>query len=188
MTGAHSAKLKWRKPRKLNGRIVLFKIKMLWRYKNIQGNYKETTRKIPAKMTTRERRGRFRRDVLDYAVLQLGPAREIELRRMQPFAFISMWVSEGTGALNTEVFWSPWSNNYTVETSEGGNKLSIKLTEVLQAKSVFFSSVHYFFILQSCCQFRILLNINQFIQILQAIPSCVLKFKGKKAKKNNFPI
>lgn len=119
MTGAHSARLKWKKPRKLNGRIVLFKIKMLWRYKNIQGNYKETTRKIPAKMTTRERRGRFRRDVLDYAVLQLEPARKIELRRMQPFAFISIWVSEGTGALNTEVFWSPWSNNYTVETSEG---------------------------------------------------------------------
>ncbi|XP_068677246.1 receptor-type tyrosine-protein phosphatase S-like isoform X2 [Montipora foliosa] len=119
MTGAHSARLKWRKPRKFNGRIVLFKIKMLWRYKNIQGNYKETTRKIPAKVTTRERRGRFRRDVLDYAVLQLEPTREIELKGMQPFAFISIWVSEGTGALNTEVFWSPWSNNYTVETSEG---------------------------------------------------------------------
>ncbi|XP_015755643.1 PREDICTED: receptor-type tyrosine-protein phosphatase epsilon-like [Acropora digitifera] len=118
MTGAHSATLWWRKPRQLNGKILLFKIRMRWRYKNVKGTYRFITKKIPAKVTPRERR-RLRRYMMDYRVLRLEPVREIQLMRIQPFAFISVHVSEGTGITENEVFWSPWSNNYTLQTLEG---------------------------------------------------------------------
>lgn len=118
MTGAHSATLWWRKPRQLNGKILLFKIRMRWRYKNVKGTYRFLTKKIPAKVTPRERR-RLRRYMMDYRVLRLEPVREIQLTRIQPFAFISVHVSEGTGITENEVFWSPWSNNYTLQTLEG---------------------------------------------------------------------
>ncbi|KAK2554980.1 Receptor-type tyrosine-protein phosphatase delta [Acropora cervicornis] len=131
MTGAHSATLRWRKPRQLNGKILLFKIRMRWRYKNVKGTYRFITKKIPAKVTPRERR-RLRRHMMDYRVLRLEPVREIQLTRIQPFAFISVHVSEGTGITDNEVFWSPWSNNYTVQTLEGELKqnkgASVKVT------------------------------------------------------------
>lgn len=126
MTGAHSATLRWRKPLQLNGKILLFKIRMRWRYKNVKGNYRFITKKIPAEVITRKRR-RLRRYVMDYRVVSLEPVREIQLTRIQPFAFISVHVSEGAGNTEKEVFWSPWSNNYTLQTLEGGTSVLIKM-------------------------------------------------------------
>ena len=120
-TGDYSVQLRWKKPRELNGIIVMFKVRMLWRFKNVKGDYKYTTRLIPAKVTARAGRRRFRRDMSDYRVLHLEPFREIELKRVQPFAIISIRVSEGTRDSNNAVMWSPLSNNQTIETMEGGN-------------------------------------------------------------------
>ena len=119
-TGAYSVVLRWKKPRELNGIIVWFKVRMVWRFKNVKGDYKDTTRTIPAKVTARAGRRRFRRDTSDYRVLRLEPFREIELKRVQPFALISIQVSEGTTDSNNKVMWSPLSNNQTIETMEGG--------------------------------------------------------------------
>ena len=119
-TGAYSVQLRWKKPRELNGIIVLFKVRMFWRFKNVKGDYKYITHIIPAKVTARAGRRRFRRDTSDYRVLRLEPFREIELKRVQPFALISIRVSEGTRDSNNDVMWSPLSNNQTIETMEGG--------------------------------------------------------------------
>ena len=89
----------------------------------MKGDYKYTTRVIPAKVTTRAGRRRFTRDVSDYTVLRLEPYREIELKRVQPFAIISIRVSEGTRDTNNDVMWSPLSNNQTIETMEGGKAI-----------------------------------------------------------------
>lgn len=148
MTGAHSATLWWRKPRQLNGKILLFKIRMRWRYKNVKGTYRFITKKIPAKVTPRERR-RLRRYMMDYRVLRLEPVREIQLTRIQPFAFISVHVSEGTGITENEVFWSPWSNNYTLQTLEGGTTVLMKMnanvigTECLEIRCSFESTMSF---------------------------------------------
>ena len=92
----------------------------------MKGTYRFITRKIPAKVTSRERRS-LRRYMMEYRVLRLEPVREIQLMRIQPFAFISVHVSEGTGITENEVFWSPWSNNYTLQTLEGGTNILMKM-------------------------------------------------------------
>ena len=97
--------------------MVLFKIRMLWRFKNVKGEYKRTERIVPAKVT---RRARKRRSANDYTVLQLEPKRKIELQNLQPFAIISIRVAEGTRDAQNKVLWGPFSNNQTVETEEGG--------------------------------------------------------------------
>lgn len=105
----------------------------------MKGTYRFITRKIPAKVTSRERRS-LRRYMMEYRVLRLDPVREIQLMRIQPFAFISVHVSEGTGITENEVFWSPWSNNYTLQTLEGGNNILMKMnakvigTEYLESR------------------------------------------------------
>lgn len=91
----------------------------------MKGNYRFITKKIPAEVITGKRR--LRRYVMDYRVVSLEPVREIQLTRIQPFAFISVHVSEGTGNTENEVFWSPWSNNYTLQTLEGGTSVLIKM-------------------------------------------------------------
>ena len=119
-TGPHSVRLKWKKPKDLNGVVVLFKIRMLWRFKNVKGEYKRTELTVPAKVTRRARKRRSANGRPDYTVLQLEPEREIELRNLQPFAIISIRVAEGTRDAQNRVLWGPFSNNQTVETEEGG--------------------------------------------------------------------
>jgi len=113
-------RLKWKKPKDLNGVVVLFKIRMLWRFKNVKGEYKRTERIVPAKVTRRARKRRSANGRPDYTVLRLEPEREIELRNLQPFAIISIRVAEGTRDAQNKVLWGPFSNNQTVETEEGG--------------------------------------------------------------------
>lgn len=91
----------------------------------MKGDYKYTTRIIPAKVTTRAGRRRFTRDVADFAVLSLEPFREIELKRVQPYAVISIRVSEGTRNAKNDILWSPLSNNQTIETMVGGKIFSL---------------------------------------------------------------
>lgn len=91
----------------------------------MKGDYKYTTRTIPAKVTTRAGRRRFTRDVADFAVLSLEPFREIELKRVQPYAVISIRVSEGTRNAKNDILWSPLSNNQTIETMVGGKIFSL---------------------------------------------------------------
>ena len=124
-TGPYSVRLSWKKPRELNGIVVLFKVEMLWRFKNVMGDYRNDTRIIPAKVTSRERRRRATNGGSDYTVLQLEPERKIELRNLQPFAFITIRVAEGTRDAKQNILWSPLSNNQTVDTKEGGKVLLI---------------------------------------------------------------
>ncbi|XP_078353190.1 receptor-type tyrosine-protein phosphatase S-like [Oculina patagonica] len=130
-TGPYSVRLTWKKPKKVNGIIVLFKVRMYWRFKNMKGGYKEETYLIPAKVTTRAGKRRFARRVSDYAVRSLEPVRDIELKRVQPFAIISIQVSEGTRNADQEPLWSPFSNNQTIETMEGAPSapLNVELQE-----------------------------------------------------------
>jgi len=93
---------------------------MFWRFKNVKGGYKYDSYQIPAKVTTRAGKRRFTRDLLNYAVRSLEPVRDIELKRVQPFAIISIRVSEATRNADKELLWSPFSNNQTIETEEGG--------------------------------------------------------------------
>ena len=98
---------------------------MLWRFKNTKGGYKYDTRLIPAKVTNRRQKRRYARDVSDSLVWSLEPFRDVELKRVQPFAIISIRVSEGTRDTDNELLWSPFSNNQTIETKEGGKRLLI---------------------------------------------------------------
>lgn len=86
----------------------------------MKGGYKYDSYLIPAKVTTRAGKRRFARNTLNYAVRSLEPVRDIELKRVQPFAIISIRVSEGTRNTDQELLWSPFSNNQTIETMEGG--------------------------------------------------------------------
>lgn len=89
----------------------------------MKGGYKYNTYQIPAKVTTRAGKRRFAREISDYAVQSLEPFRDIELKRVQPFAIISIRISEGTRDTDKEPLWSEFSNNQTIETMEGGKGL-----------------------------------------------------------------
>ena len=93
---------------------------MYWRFKNTKGGYKEETRIIPAKVTARAGKRRFARGVSAHTVRSLEPVRDIELKGVQPFANILVQVSEATRNGDQEPLWSPFSNNQTFETMEGG--------------------------------------------------------------------
>ncbi|XP_022808866.1 receptor-type tyrosine-protein phosphatase epsilon-like [Stylophora pistillata] len=119
VTGPYSVRLKWSKPKRPNGIIVLFKVRMFWRFKNRKGGYKYETYTIPAKVTNKRKKRRLAREMSDKIVWKLDPFREIELKRIQPFAIISVRVSEATRDDQEEPMWSPFSSNQTIETEEG---------------------------------------------------------------------
>ena len=91
----------------------------------MKGGYKYDSDLIPAKVTTRAGKRRFTRDVLNYTVQSLEPVRDIELKRVQPFAIISIRVSEATRNADKELLWSPFSNNQTIQTMEGGKGVHV---------------------------------------------------------------
>lgn len=91
----------------------------------MKGGYKYESYRIPAKVTTRAGKRRFARDMLNYAVHSLEPVRDIELKRVQPFAIISIRVSEATRNADKELLWSPFSNNQTIQTMEGGKDFDV---------------------------------------------------------------
>lgn len=125
ITGPYSVRLRWKKPNRANGIIVLFKVRMFWRFKNVKGGYKYDSYQIPAKVTTRAGKRRFARDMLKYAVQSVEPVRDIELKRVQPFAIITIRVSEATRNADKELLWSPFSNNQTIQTMEGGKDVHV---------------------------------------------------------------
>ena len=86
----------------------------------MKGGYKYDSCLIPAKVTTRAGKRRFTCDMLNYAVQSLEPVREKKKKRVQPFAVISIRVSEATRNADKELLWSPFSNNQTIQTMEGG--------------------------------------------------------------------
>lgn len=91
----------------------------------MKGGYKYESYRIPAKVTTRAGKRRFARDMLNYTVHSLEPVRDIELKRVQPFAIISIRVSEATRNADKERLWSPFSNNQTIQTMEGGKDFDV---------------------------------------------------------------
>lgn len=91
----------------------------------MKGGYKYESYLIPAKVTTRAGKRRFARDMLNHAVHSLEPVRDIELKRVQPFAIISIRVSEATRNADKELLWSPFSNNQTIQTMEGGKDFDV---------------------------------------------------------------
>lgn len=131
MTGPYSVRLKWTKPKRPNGIIVIFKVRMFWRFKNRKGGYKYDTYIIPAKVTNKRRKRRLARETSDNIVWRLDPFRDIELKKIQPFAIISVRVSEATRDDDKEPMWSPFSSNQTIETKEGapGAPSDVKLEE-----------------------------------------------------------
>ena len=122
MTGPYSVRLKWTKPKRANGIIVIFKVRMFWRFKNRKGGYKYDTYIIPAKVTNKRRKRKLARETSDNIVWRLDPFRDIELKKIQPFAIISVRVSEATRDDDKEPMWSPFSSNQTIETKEGGKR------------------------------------------------------------------
>lgn len=91
----------------------------------MKSGYKYDSYLIPAKVTTRAGKRRFARDMLNYAVQSVEPVRDIELKRVQPFAIISIRVSEATRNADKELLWSPFSNNQTIQTEEGGKDVHV---------------------------------------------------------------
>lgn len=91
----------------------------------MKGGYKYESYLIPAKVTTRAGKRRFARDMSNYTVHSLEPVRDIELKRVQPFAIISIRVSEATRNADKELLWSPFSNNQTIQTMEGGKDVDV---------------------------------------------------------------
>ena len=102
---------------------MLFQVWMRWRYHNAKDKEENTSVDIPAKLTVRKGKvkRRFAREASDYAVLNLKNFREVELKRVRPFAVISMRVREATRDTDGTVLWSKFSNDQTITTLEGGN-------------------------------------------------------------------
>lgn len=74
--------LRWKKLKRVNGIIVLFRVRMFWRFKNVKGGYKYESYRIFVKVIIRVGKRRFVRDMLNYIVYSLEFVRDIELKRV----------------------------------------------------------------------------------------------------------
>ncbi|XP_032243017.2 tyrosine-protein phosphatase Lar isoform X2 [Nematostella vectensis] len=119
-TSGFEVRLRWNRPRMLNGEITMFRVRFQWKLLN-DGSYSEEELLIPADVTDRRRRQRRRvkHTRLHFNVLRLRPQREMLISGLYPYAQYTISVCEGTGGINRGVMWGPYSDRVSVEMPEG---------------------------------------------------------------------